>query len=336
MDVSRPAPRVAVVGARRLREGTGPFLARQCVAAGARLVAVVGTSTASARAAAEDCAAFAGAAPHACTSVAEAAGHGLDAVVIASPAGTHGAHVEAALAHGLHVLCEKPLLAADSDPPAMLRAHGDRVAQLAARFAAAGLTLSENCQWPHTLAAFRALHPDFDPGAATRFRMELAPGSAHAGMRRWSETASHPMSLLQAAAGDACNDADGILAVDFVTAPSSGAAICRFQYRSGGAPQRPPVAAELHLLATDTRPRPAAFAFDGRPCRRRVAMPGYRIHFESDAGPAVAAEDPMEAGVRAFLTRVVRKEGGADRGLVARQRMLGDLLLAAAGSGAGA
>ena len=45
-DPSAEALRVCVIGARRVRNGTGPFLARQVADAGAELVGVLGTTPA--------------------------------------------------------------------------------------------------------------------------------------------------------------------------------------------------------------------------------------------------------------------------------------------------
>ena len=51
-------------------------------------------------------------------------GSGLDAVVVCSSAFAHPENVSAAAAHGLHVLCEKPLALRDSDAEDMIDAMG--------------------------------------------------------------------------------------------------------------------------------------------------------------------------------------------------------------------
>ncbi len=92
--------RVGVVGARRARQGVGEHLARFLHTAGAKVVAVAGTSASTA---AEAAAALAG---HgiAATSHADVGAmvrsEALDALVIASPAATHEACLEARARRG--------------------------------------------------------------------------------------------------------------------------------------------------------------------------------------------------------------------------------------------
>lgn len=309
--------RVAVIGGRRVRAGTGPYLARMAAAAGARLVGVVGTTPETARAAAEALAAEGLRVPayaEAENLFAEAA---PDAVVIAAPAHAHRPWLHAALEGGTHALCEKPLAAG---PPAETRA-------LAQRFAGAGLVLAENCQWPFVLPAFRALHPGFDLGAAQRFRMLLAP--AQRGIERWSEILSHPLSLLQAAVPGPAALADIRYAEQ-----DAEAADARLDFVWRGHERE----LRCEIVAEDLGrwPRPAEFAFDEALCRRRVVTKDYRIRFEAEVpepgrrATAVAIGDPMDACLRDFLARVLRarERRGApvDEDLVRRQALLEQLL----------
>ena len=106
-------PRFGLIGARRVHQGLGPFIARDVAAAGGEVVAVLGRSPESAEAAASAAALRMegdGPTPAATADVDEFFAHGLDAVCVLTPAGTHGDFVEAALAHGCHVLAEKPFL----------------------------------------------------------------------------------------------------------------------------------------------------------------------------------------------------------------------------------
>jgi predicted dehydrogenase len=321
-EAGAPAPvgaglRVAVIGARRTRNGTGPFLARQAARLGAQLVAVVGSRPESARLAAEELAAeglrvaafaeaedlFAETAP--------------DAVLIASPAETHRNWLRAALEGHAHVLCEKPLGAGGA---------GETRA-LAQEFAAAGLVLAENCQWPFVLPAFRALHPECDPARTRRFRMLMAPPQR--GLERWSAILSHPLSLLQAVAPGPAR----IEAVRFADGdPEARDARLNFRFAAlhGGW--------DCEVVAEDLgrTPRPAEFAFDEALCRRRVAAKDYRIRFESEVpapgkrAASVQIGDPMEACLADFLHRAVaaRRTLAAplDEDLVRRQVLLEALL----------
>jgi hypothetical protein len=309
--------RVAVVGARRARNGTGPFLARQAARLGAQLVAVVGTRPESARVAAE-----------------ELAGDGLrvtafteaedlfteaapDVVLIASPATTHRPWLRAALEAHAHVLCEKPLAAGAAA----------ETAGLAQEFAAAGLVLAENCQWPFTLPAFRELHPGFDFGRAKSFRMLMAPPQR--GLERWSEVLSHPLSLLQTVAPGPAE----LSAIRFGES-SADASDARLDFRYATRERR--WDCEVVVEDIGRTPRPAENAFDEALCRRRVSAKDYRIRFEAEVpepgkrAHAVHVGDPMEACLGDFLARVVRARrrlaAPVDEALVRRQALLGTLL----------
>ena len=319
-DPTTEALRVCVVGARRVRNGTGPFLARQVADSGAELVGVLGTTPATAEAARESldedgypCQAF--------TSfermVAETQ---PTALVIATPAGTHRPWLESALQHDLHVLCEKPLLTV----------YNDDAAILPARFASNGRVLMENCQWPETLEAFHALHPDCALDQVSRFRMMLAP--EFRGLSRWIETLSHPLSLLQAVASGPAE----VENVHFFEAgPAAPDARLSFRYQTLDRV----IDCEVRMQDTGERPRPAEFALDDCVARRVVEQPGYQFFFDDGYRPEgegearrVPASDPQIRLVEKFVAAVREAQHSgaapADEAIARRQRLLATLLSA--------
>lgn len=307
--------RVAVIGARRVRNGTGPFLARQAARAGAQVVAVLGTRPASARKAVEDLAAD-GITAEPYTDYREMFEDAQpDAVIIASPVGTHRPWLQAALDAGAHVYCEKPLMTGPAE----------RVTDLARHFAAADLVLMENCQWPYVLPAFRRLHPDVDPAAAERFRMLLAPPMR--GIARWQETLSHPLSLLQVAAPGPA-ELDEIRFQE--SAPDAADVRLHFRWRT----LNRTLDCEVVLEDLDEWPRPAGFAFDDAVGRRRIDCEGYAMRLEAEVDGEVRSEayaDPMEAALRDFLTHAAAVRRGEvsaplNEDLVRRQALLEILL----------
>ena len=308
--------RVAVVGARRVRHGTGPFLARQAAGAGAEVVAVLGTRPASALEAAEELKA-AGIEARACTDARELFEEVQpEAVLIASPLGTHRSWLQAAHQAGVHVYCEKPLLNA----PAVA------AIELARGFAASALVLAENCQWPQVLPAFRQLHPDVDLLQVEDFRMLLAPPMR--GLSRWQETLSHPLSLLQVIAPGPV-ELEDIRYLES-TPDAADSRLC-FRWRTLDRA----IDCEVVLEDLGGYPRPAEFAVDDALCRRRVRAEDYAISWVADHrddAPAVSIGDPMELQLREFLVRVgaARESGSAplDEDLIRRQAML-ELLLEA-------
>jgi predicted dehydrogenase len=280
------APRVGIVGARRRRQGLGPFVARDLVAAGAEVPCFVATSPATRDAALPDLRSFAGIAPRGYLDLREMLeAEPLDALAILSPPDRHAEQLALAAGAGLHVLCEKPFVWEESDPSA--RTH-----ELLAAFATRGLQVWENCQWPYTLAGFEALHPGGLATPPKRFEMELEPRSR--GRQMLADALSHPLSLLQRL----CPGADARAeAVEVRADDAAGTAITvRFTYvNDAGACE-----AEIRLRHRPTAPRAAAYAIDGRWARRVVSPEDYRLSFV-DSDRRVPIADPLTQLVADFV-----------------------------------
>lgn len=303
---------VAVIGARRVRQGTGPFLALQAARAGAQVTGVLGTRPTSARKAVE------GLMEHGLRPAAYVDHEQMleelrpDVVIVASPLGTHRAWLQAALDVESHVYCEKPLVAA----PAAV------ALDFLERFAAANLVIAENCQWPEVLPAFRALHPKVDLEQITRFRMLMAPPMR--GLARWHEVLSHPLSLIQEAVPGPADLEDIVF-----HEPSPDVIDTRlsFTYRTLDRA----IQCEIMLEDMERFPRPAEFAFDDHLCRRVVREDNYAISFVDGHGnPPVPSPDPQEASLRRFLREVLAcrttMTAPLDEALVRRQFLLEHLL----------
>ncbi|MCC6639588.1 MAG: Gfo/Idh/MocA family oxidoreductase [Deltaproteobacteria bacterium] len=280
--------RVGIAGARRAREGLGPFVARELRAAGADVVAFSCTTRESVAAADR---ALAG------VGVTGARGHvgvdallaseSLDALAILTPAGAHAECLEAALGAGLHVLCEKPLVWDVADPAELTR-------RLVDEFAARRRVLSENCQWPYTLTAFEALHPGTLVAGRPprRFGMRLSPSST--GARMLVDVLSHPLSVLQHLCGA---NAGRIEDVGFSTRDPRTEALCvRFVLCT----PRGDVEVEVELVGRSRPPREAWLTIEGRQARRTIRTGDYAFGFEAD-GRRVELADPLAALVRDFV-----------------------------------
>ncbi len=293
--------RVGVVGARRTRQGVGEHLARFfVVGAGARVVAVAGSTAQTAAEAAEGLRDRHGILAKPYGSAAEMVEReGLDVLVVASPPETHLGMLEIALGAGLHVLCEKPLVWHAGDV-------GADAARLVEAFAAKERCLAVNEQWPFALGAYAALFPDVDPAASRSFQMLLCPGSPDPAVML-VDAMPHPLSVLHhlhpgvtAPLGD----------VRVTPARSKGLTIHSrridveflFPTADGGEP----VQCWVRLVPWVEQPRPAAFAFDGFMARRVLREPGYRMGLRTEIGGGreVDLPDPMEALLRAFAARV--------------------------------
>lgn len=283
--------RAGIVGARRVRQGLGPFVARELHAAGAVVAAFAGTTRESVAAAGRTLAEIGIDGAQGYVGVdALLAAERLDALVILSPPETHAACLEAALAARVHVLCEKPFVWDVADPAGSSR-------RIANDFGAEGLVLRENCQWPFALDAFDRLHPGTlrSGSPPERFAMRLSPSST--GARMLVDVLSHPLSVLQALCGAEAGEI-GDLAFSSRD-PRAAALGVAFTLRSSGGD----VGVEIELVGRSEPPREAWLAIDGRRARRTIRPDDYALGLEAE-GRRVPLADPLAALVREFVNAV--------------------------------
>ncbi len=278
----RRKPRFGIVGARRARQGLGPFVAKWLAREGAEVVAHAGTTADSVAAAARDLVNIAGVSSRGYVGVAELlAAEDLDAVAILSPPEHHAEALALCQAAGLHVLCEKPLLAPHITAPAAAAAfEGD--------FRAKGLLLWENCQWPRTLPSFRALHPEAR-AVPERFAMGMEPASH--GRVMASDALSHPLSLLQALVGAA-------LTVDGIAVQLATETDIQVTFDARGALGAVQAAVALHHNAV--QPRRAWYRLDGLSAERTLRLADYTMQLSAE-GRAVDLPDPLQAHLAHFV-----------------------------------
>jgi predicted dehydrogenase len=281
--------RLALVGARQTRHGLGPHLARHLTAAGAEIVAVVGSRLVTAQAAAEALAPVLG---HRPLPLAHADDlervPDLDGLVIASPHETHAEWLRWAVGRGLHVLCEKPFVWGGEQPVTLAGA-------LARRFQQRGLHLVVNAQWPLALDAVRALHPDLALDRVQDVGLEMAPPSR--GPHMLPDALPHALSLLYALAP---HPRPRLEAVEASFEDEHGRALnVALEYHAG---ER-----VLRLAGRFTEggpsPRPFALTLDGHRAAREVEPRTYAMSL-TDGPRRVALPDPMAALARRFVERL--------------------------------
>ena len=319
---SADRPRAVIVGARRQRQGIGEFIAANLDGAGVEIAGIVGTTDETVAEAQRGLEQGHGIRARGYLSLAEAlAKERPTLVAICSPYAHHRAQLERVARAGAHCLCEKPLWwwtgAGEPGCPAV-------TATLANDFARQGLLLDLVTQWPYTLAAFDELHEGVRGGETLhRFEMILSPLSRGGAML--PDAAPHVLSMLHALVGAgvvqdpvaAYDDPDGErMALDF-----------RYRHAAGE------TAVSCRFNCTPARPRPAAYAINGRWVHRRIGMPGYAIHFDSDDA-SIAVEDPLKLLVRDFVSRLRCHEPTDVRRLVAGMSALEQLATAVARAGA--
>ncbi|NQZ96379.1 MAG: Gfo/Idh/MocA family oxidoreductase [Myxococcales bacterium] len=301
------APRVGVIGARRRRQGLGPFVVRDLIAAGAEVPCFVGTSAETLKETASALAVDSGVDARGYLDLHDMLGaERLDALAVLSPAETHEVYLDAASRAGLHVLCEKPFLWKSCVPAERGRAILDR-------FAAAKRVVVENCPWPWTLPAWASLHPRRRSAAPSTFEMFLEP--ADSGLQMLGDSLPHALSLLQALIP---GNAPRLDRVRYEGDPWDGPIVAAFRFRSGGHATR----CRVVLSPSAARPRRAGFVTDGQRAERRVVPGSYEITF-SDGDRSVPVPDPMPRLVADFVSRVRRSTVERER---AERARIGDRL----------
>jgi hypothetical protein len=292
---SAAAPRCGIVGAARTNTGLGPFLARELVAAGARVAAIAGRDPARTAAVAQDLTARWGQPVAAYDSVAEMLARAdLTALVIAAPIAAHLPALRAALHAGVAVLCEKPLVAPEEH---------DEVPALLAEFRTRGLLLVENCPWPMVLHVLPSLHPELQSAAVESVEMLLSPTGR--GRIMLIESLSHFVSVLQHLLP--VDSRTRVSAIDLRgAAPDSESAeitvVCESPF--------PALRSTLYLRRCETQPRPAWVAVNGKRVERRIRQRDYSISFQA-GDRCLTVEDPLGALVRRFV--LMLRESDLDR-----------------------
>ena len=296
---------VGLVGAGRSRNGLGPFLASYLEQAGARVVGVAGSSPASAQRAAAALGQRLGHPVAAAADLAALLTAPLDALVIASPAEHHLEALQHALAAGVPVLCEKPLV-----EPAQ---HGSG-REVAAAFAARGLLLAENCQWPFVLPAFRQLFAARAERPPRSVQLMLSPSGQ--GRAMVEDSLPHLLSVLQALWPlDAAARITAVHCCELLPHTSQLELRLSLSLPTGD------VEATLHLQRCLEQPRPAWLQLDGERMDRRIGA-DYRIDFvdHDDPARAVAAEDPLRALVSDFVAVLAGSDAGRIAAMTAAVR----------------
>lgn len=308
-------PRVVVVGARRARQGIGPFVAQALARHGATVCAVVGSRPETARDARDALVAQIGGTCNAYDELERAlAREEPDIVAIATPTALHREELEIVARHGAHCLCEKPL---------WWGAGRGRVAEteaLVARFVERELHLALIAQWPFVLPTYFELFPHLRRAPVREFAMELSPISC--GPNAVLDSLPHPLTILErllgpgevlrprVCFGDRLEHAE----IEFERSHAHGV-----------------TAVSCRLARCPEPPRPAALGINGHIARRRIEDADYSM-FLSSSEDEISLPDPLPLLVAEFLRRIEAGEPTRARELVDGVAALERLFDAAVGA----
>lgn len=119
-----------------------------------------------------------------------------DAVCIASPPQLHFEHGTLCLEHGVHTLCEKPLVYNANQSSAALVAQAQNLNELAKVGGVLLGTQMQYCFLTDTLCRMAAVSPDEVETISVEIETKnMKPGRSHETI--WIELAPHPLSVLQ-------------------------------------------------------------------------------------------------------------------------------------------
>ena len=272
--------KIAIIGAGRLRNGIGAYIARYAHEEGARVVAVLAQDETAARHDADGLKESGIVADAYADLGALIEQQRPDALAIASPAATHADYLTRAIAAGMHVLCEKPFIwnnGCDCTQAAAIlddaRAHN--------------LVVAMNSQWPFVLPVYEQLCGLPPAAQIESFQIHLAPLST--GRDMIPDAMPHALSMLYSVLGP------GMLE-QLKLEPGPDRLHISFFYITAASRCR--VAATLvHEIC---QPRSFAFGFNGNIARRTIDMATYGIAFTCE-DRRCEAEDPLQLSVRDFL-----------------------------------
>jgi hypothetical protein len=311
--------KVAVLGARQKRQGTGPWIARAFEQADCRVTAVIGTAAETVAQARADLLRRFGIDCGGYLSLDQLLkSQQVDILAICSPPHAHRENLQAALSAGLHVFCEKPLWWT-SETGSDLSALEQDVRSLCEAFVDRRRYLGLNTQWPCTLRYFWNLHPEIEGLPISSVKMRLSPVSQ--GPIMVVDSAPHILSLLQALLGVGTVHAVSWLPILASEQSERGDRTLGFVYRHGGGE----CDVELILRRCQKQPRPAWYSINGRRAERKVAMPAYTMEFV-DGDRQVAVEDPLMLRVFDFVRCVQSQKETKCDGIVSEMVALAKLV----------
>ena len=280
--------RAVVIGARRKRQGTGPFVASSFVKAGANVCGVVGTSQHTVELACQELKTLFNIECRGYVSLEQALQtERPDILAICSPYEAHLEALEIAAALGIHCLCEKPLWWG-SNPERM-----KKTIHLLDAFQKKHCFLQTITQWPYTLSYFYKIFPEEKDKTVTRFEMELSPRKLKRDII--PDSGPHLFSMLYALAGSG-----KIINPQFQRIHEERKHWeISFLYHT----QKTDIETTFDLIQVEKPPRPAAYAINKKEIRRKIRLPDYSWSFE-DKRQSYPVEDPLDLLIGDFLEKV--------------------------------
>ena len=276
--------KVALVGARRNKNGIGHYIGNYFQRNGSPVVSLLGTSVETAALAANELKGFGINAQPYTNFDKMVAEQCPDAVVIASPSTTHLDYLFKALEAGTHIFCEKPFFVdANEEAQSVLR----DIFTLADK---QQVTIAMNSQWPFALPYYDELCGTVDSNTIKRFDMRLSPLCS--GKEMIIDSVPHALSVLY------CKCGPGEIK-EIAIEPLKERMDIDFEY------QTKDTTCTVHIRLTQqvVPPRDFSFGFNDRVVHRSLDLESYQISF-NHVQKTLKLVDPLDLSVQDFMNAV--------------------------------
>ena len=276
--------KVALIGARRNKNGIGHYIGNYFQRNGAQVVSLLGTTVETAASAATVLEGF-GIKAHPYTDFDEMVAEQCpDTVVIASPSTTHTAYLFKALKAGTNIFCEKPFI---TDAPEEAQTVLDKIFTLAEE---QQVTIAMNSQWPFALPYYNELCGTVDSQTIERFYMRLSPLCS--GKDMIIDSVPHALSVLY------CTCGPGKIK-NITIEPLKEQMNIYFEYHTICTV----CTVHIRLAQQLVPPREFSFGFNGRIVNRSLDLEHYEISFTHEQ-KTLNIVDPLDLSVQDFITAV--------------------------------
>jgi len=297
--------KIALIGARCKRQGTGPWFAKHFTTLGASLSGIMGTCIESALQASAELEQRFGIVTTAYSDWESLIkGAQPDLLVIASPAATHRSYLQHAIDSALPVFVEKPFVWEDG------RDNVQDTRELVQQFEKKKIPLFVNTQWLESLEEFQVIYPHCDLNHVTTFEMNLSPTSK--GVDMIVDALPHAWSMLYELVGEG--------EIEEIKAVFSG----EKSLKISGFYHHEKAMTEFHftMKTQSQQPRSFSYAINGNLVERIVDLSSYMMSFKAKNG-IFPLRDPMEARIRKILTLIEKKSyNDAHRRIIVETELL--------------
>lgn len=281
--------KVAIIGARKNRNGIGEFIGKYFHKNGATVVSVLGTDEETSRDASIALMKY-GIKPNYYTDFNQMIENEKpDTAVIATPSSSHYEYLKKCINRGLNVFCEKPFIWNQRGETKKI------VEDIFKRAINDKLIVAMNSQWPFAMNCYQEICGTIAPKDCHKFFISMSPISFGSGMI--PESVPHALSILYFFLKEG-----SVLNLDFDTNERKKTLIIHFKYLSKVVECK----VLIELIEAKGQPRNFQFGFNEKIVVRSLNLENYDIYFNY-LNRRLKIADPLELSVKNFIFAVKEK-----------------------------